>query len=416
MFIRFFSSLRLTLTLLLGLALVSVAGTFRPVFDNRYEVFYQTPWFRLLLALLALNLVVCTLKTIRRNLLDRRRNLELLGSEQVFAQPLRFVLPGDTAIADLAPGLRELGYRTVLEGERLLAVRGRPGRWGSTLVHLSCLAIMAGALAGDLGFVGTLNIHVGNKSSVFFDWDRGADRELGFEFRLDSFEPRYYPIEVQFSAAAPGGRGLGEITTREGETVALAQAGFSARVTRFEPFERRLTLEIFRDAVPWGEYRATPESQSYDGLPGFNLTLVPTAFRDPVLKQTHSEVSILEGGQVVHRGVIEVNRPLVHRGVAIYQTAFDRDQFGFWYAGFQFSKDPGEPVVWAASILLVVGLLLAFLVPCRMVGVGRVDDEILLVGLGGFRGPKGSQVFARLEGQLMDSLSSSATENKVVPF
>ncbi|BCR06341.1 hypothetical protein DESUT3_34100 [Desulfuromonas versatilis] len=402
MFIRFFSSLRLTLGLLLGLALVSVAGTLRPVADNRYEVFYQTPWFRLLLGLLALNLVVCTLKTIRRNLGDRRRQLETLGSEQMFALPLRSSLPSDTVFAALVSELRGMGYRTEQQGEQVLAVRGRAGRWGSTLVHLSCLAIMAGALAGEFGFVGTLNIHVGKKSGVILDWDRGGDRELGFEFRLDAFEPRYYPLELQFQVSSAQGDVLEEITTREGEVVPLPKPGFSAGVKQFEIAKRQLTLEILRSGVPWGVYRATPEGQSFDGPPGFDLVVVPTAFRDPVLRQTHSEVSILEGGQVVRQGVIEVNRPLVHRGVAIYQTAFDQDQFGFWYAGFQFSKDPGEPLVWCASILLMLGLALSFLLPYRVVGIRRVDDDLQLVGLGGFRGPSGSRMFARLEGRLRE--------------
>ncbi len=208
MIIRFLSSLRLTLGLLLGLALVSVFGTLQPAADNRYQVFYQSPWFRLLLALLALNLVVCTLKTIRRNLQDRSRYREILGSEQVFSFPRRYVLAGDTALPSLEQGLRSLGYRVRSYGEQLVAQRGRLGRWGSTLVHLSCLGIMAGALAGELGFVGTLNIYVGDKSAVCYDWDLQRDRALGFEVRLDAFEPLYYPIDLQFTAALPGGRVL----------------------------------------------------------------------------------------------------------------------------------------------------------------------------------------------------------------
>ncbi len=91
--------------------------------------------------------------------------------------------------------------------------------------------------------------------------------------------------------------------------------------------------------------------------------------------------------------------------MTIYQTAFDRDRFGYRFVGFQFSQDPGEPVVWAASILLIAGLLIAFFIPCRTLGGARIDDEVLLVGLSGFRGEAGRQVFNRLEMQLTDRMN-----------
>ena len=84
---------------------------------------------------------------------------------------------------------------------------------------------------------------------------------------------------------------------------------------------------------------------------------------------------------MVKEGVIEVNQPLEYEGIAIYQTVYNRDKFGFWSAGFQFSRDPGKPAVWTGCIALVLGLLLAFLVPPRAVGVARIDGEVLLVAL-----------------------------------
>lgn len=39
------------------------------------------------------------------------------------------------------------------------------------------------------------------------------------------------------------------------------------------------------------------------------LVLYPLAYRDPMLKQYHSEVTIIEAGEIVRQGVIEVNQP-----------------------------------------------------------------------------------------------------------
>lgn len=403
MMLRFLSSLRLTLFLLLGLSLVSIAGTLKPAEGGRYDLFYQSPWFRLLLAMLAVNMAVCTGKTILRNLRERRRHMEVLQSEQVFAGPLRYVLPRDASVERLADGLRSLGYRVHGEAGRVVARRGIPGRWGSTVVHLSVLAIMLGALTAELGFVGTLNIYSGDRSALYFDWAAQEDRPLGFEFRLDHFEPVYYPIELRFAALdRRSGETVATYTVREGETVALPGRALTAKVLKFVPEEELLILGISRQGVYLGEYRALggkhkgPVANPVD--PGVDLR--PVAFRDPLLKQLHSEVSILEGGQVVRQGVIEVNRPLIHDGVYIYQTAYNRDKFGSWFAGFQFTRDPGKPVVWAGSITLVLGLLLAFAVPYRAVGIGRRDDELLLVALAGFAGEKGADDFDRLEGAL----------------
>lgn len=401
--LRLLLSLHLTLGLLLGLAFMAIWGTLQPVADGRYAVYYQSHWFRLLLALLALNLTVCTVKTLLRNLRDRSRLLAQLDSEQPLASPLRAVLATETDSASLVAALRRQGYRVDQAGERLLGRHGWAGRWGSTLVHLSVLFLMAGALAGELGFVGTLNIHIGKTSEVYFDWDRKADVPLGFTFRLDHFEPRFYPIELRFEAIDPAsGQVLQKYQVKEGEVVQLPRAGLSARVVSFIPFEKRLILELIGNGVSLGEYQGLPAPMQLNNPidPGFELR--PTEFRDPILKQMHSEVSILEGGKVVQQGVIEVNSPLVHRGVRIYQTAFDQDQYGFWYAGFQFSRDPGEMVVWVCCVLLVLGLGAAFFIPWRVVGVYRSEGTLLLVALGGFRGEGGGVAFNRLA----DSLSS----------
>ncbi len=87
---------------------------------------------------------------------------------------------------------------------------------------------------------------------------------------------------------------------------------------------------------------------------------------------------------------------MVHRGVAIYQTAYSRDESGFWTCGFQLSKDPGEPVVWIGSIILTLALILVFMVRFRAVGVIVDEEKCLLVPLAGFRGDAGQAKLADL--------------------
>ncbi|KIH77900.1 cytochrome c biogenesis protein [Geoalkalibacter ferrihydriticus] len=392
------TSVRLTLFLLLGLALAAVFGTFNVPSPGRYEVYFQSFWFRLALALLALNMAACTLKTIRRNRHDR---------DNLFS---RLLLGGAALGCDLHRGsdlegldrvLRKSGYRVRQRGQALLGEKGRVGRWGSTVVHVSVLVIMAGALAASLGFVGTLNIYVDHESATYFDWKAQADRDLGFTFRLEDFDAEYYPIDVEITAYAPDTRQVLSVwTTAEGQTIEFAEAGVSARVRGFDPHLAILTLDLFAGGRNLGEYRASAGAKTFWEGVDVGVVFMPTGFRDPILKQTRSTVSILEEGRVVAEGDIYINRPLVHEGVAIYQTSFDRDAYGFWYAGFQFTRDPGKPLVWVGSITLLLGLLLAFLLPYQVVGVAERDGVLHLTALRGFHGEGGAGALERLAAQL----------------
>lgn len=395
MLIRFFSSIRLTLALLLGLALASVFGTLSRAPEARFYLYYQSPWFRLLLLLLALNLMVCTFRTLRSRLGDRAYWSRIL--ESAASGPVPASLLDARAL-----GLKGCGFGVHREPFGLLGIRGGLSRWGSSLVHLSVLLIMAGAWAGSLGFVGTLNIHVGDSSDSCFDWDLKGQRPLGFELRLDRFELLYYPIEVRFAVMdGRTGRELELHTSREGLEHPLPVQGYSVRVQRFLPEEKTLVLGIYREGRLLGEYASSATRKVVNPQSWGGLEFEVRGYRDPVMKQTRSEVSLIREGRVVRQGVIEVNSPLVFEGVSIYQTAFDRDRFGLRYVGFQFSRDPGEPLVWFGCLLLVAGLALAFFLPLRVVGlVGDEKGELRLVALAGFAGDRGREALESLEKRL----------------
>lgn len=397
----FFCSVKLTLALLLGLALLAVGGTIWPVEQGtvqRFELYYQSLWFRCLLGLLVLNLAACTWRTLRRVAGEKQRLLTILATPDSALRP-GFDVPG-LSLEPLTLQLQRQGYRISPSDDRALARSGLWGRWALPVLHLAILAVMLGAWAAELGFVGTMNLYVGHASDQYYDWDREADSALGFTFRLDHFEPQYYPIDLRFATYDGATRRLlQEYTTREGETVALS-ADLSVQVLRFYPEEQHLVLGIVRDGRLLGEYHGLSGERSYPNSIDPGVVIKPTAFRDPVLKQLHSEVSILENDRVVRKGVIEVNSPLVHRGVAIYQTAYSRDASGFWACGFQLSQDPGEPVVWVGSVVLTLALVLVFLVRFRALGVVPTTGGYRLVPLAGFRGEAGQARLAALAEQI----------------
>jgi cytochrome c biogenesis protein len=385
----FFSSVKLTLAVLLGLSVIAVGGTIWPVEQGtvqRFELYYQSLWFRLLLGLLAVNLAACTWRTFIRVASENKRLLAVLESSKGAGHDLSC-----NDIEKLSNQLQNQGYRVTRSGNRALARRGLVGRWSLPILHLSILVVMIGALAAQLGFVGTMNIYVKSQSDQYFDWSVQGERPLGFSFRLDHFEPQYYPIDLRFATYDKQTRKqLQEFTTREGETVVISP-GLSVEVMRFFPEEQHLILGVVREGALVGEYHSVSGKRTYPNSINLEVEIKPTAFRDPLLKQLHAEVSILEDGKVVRQGVIEVNHPLVHRGVAIYQTAYSRDESGFWTCGFQLSKDPGEPLVWLGSIVLCLALVLVFTVRFRAVGIVPAANGFYLISLTGFRGEAGRE-------------------------
>jgi len=370
----------------------------------RYELFYQSFWYRLVLLLLALNLCTCTLQLIRRRWLEKRRLLE-----QLTAAPGTAGVLAALDLPEVERRLRQAGYRVEAAGGALLARKGVPSRWGVIVVHLSVLLIMAGSLVTGLGFIGTLSIYEGDTKGEIFDWQAQADTDLGFALRLDDFEPVFYPIELRFVAIDPAdGSEVAVIEARVGETVDLPMGGLRARVESFDPFLQRLALSILSPDGGVQPYVSQAGVRDPDNTVA-GLVLYPRAFRDPVIKQQRSRVTIFRPGRVALSGLIEVNHPLEVDGYSIFQSAYGRDEHGNFYAGFQISSDPGAPLVWVGCLCLVLGLLMNLAFDYRVLGVREAGGGPTVTVLAGFR--RGGQE-AALAKILAGSQGRSAAGNE----
>lgn len=59
-----------------------------------------------------------------------------------------------------------------------------------------------------------------------------------------------------------------------------------------------------------------------------------------------------------YEAVVTMNEPLVHGGLTFFQASFSQDEEGGELSTFQIARDPGVPVKYAGSILLVLGIAL----------------------------------------------------------
>ncbi|MEE4354117.1 MAG: cytochrome c biogenesis protein ResB [Desulfatiglans sp.] len=232
---HFFKSVKLTIVLLIILAVLSILGTIIPqkgqgahefartLTPELFHLFkslnlfdmYHSLWFRLIIGCLALNLIICsldrlpgTLKLIRTpSRPDRNRPFEDLPEEQLLV-----VQENRKEAPDRVAGLLRKRYRAVQEkqaGENhfFYVTKGGYSRFGFYFVHLSILIILAGALVGSFsGFEAYMEIVEGEKRDTAVLRDGMGSIKLGFDVQLDKFSldvydngmPREYRSDLTF--------------------------------------------------------------------------------------------------------------------------------------------------------------------------------------------------------------------------
>ncbi|MBI5208428.1 MAG: cytochrome c biogenesis protein ResB [Elusimicrobia bacterium] len=72
------------------------------------------------------------------------------------------------------------------------------------------------------------------------------------------------------------------------------------------------------------------------------------------IKQFRSDIEVLDGGWVAGRASVSVNTPFRWKGWAFYQSGYDPDNPD--YSNLLVSRDPGVPLVYAGFLLLCVGV------------------------------------------------------------
>ncbi len=215
-----FASIQLTIALLLSLAVTSVIGTLIPqnaepaVYiarygENLFRFFwvlglfdmYHSWWFQLLMALLAANVIVCSvdrISTQRRILLVRRPQFQAARFRNL---PERAEFDDERPPAELeslyAPLFgKRLGVVQVERTEAGFRMFGESGRWtrfGVYAVHLSVVLLLIGGLIGSIfGFDGFVNIREGDTVQQITLRGTGERLRLPFAIRCDRFSVSFY--------------------------------------------------------------------------------------------------------------------------------------------------------------------------------------------------------------------------------
>ncbi|MDH4197182.1 MAG: cytochrome c biogenesis protein ResB, partial [Candidatus Aminicenantes bacterium] len=210
-FVRFFASLKLAIVLLIVLAVASVFGTLipqgrsaaeyaarygalaQPLIRLQFTSLYHSAWFLAVLFLFALNIIVCTLTRLAPKFRRAFRPKVPSDPKAISALAVKDRSKRNAAVAEAAAEVRAVlnkhHYRVrKAESESRVFLLGRKrvlGWFGSDVVHIGLLVILAGAIVTGLGgFRTDLSLKEGQTLEV---------PRAGFLLRLDKFETEYYP-------------------------------------------------------------------------------------------------------------------------------------------------------------------------------------------------------------------------------
>ena len=403
----FLSSLRLTIPLLIVVAVLSIFGTVIPQnappeeYLRFYRVstykilhilgfldMYHARWFLFLLGLLSLNLIACSLKrwpSVRRVFSP----LEIRPEEREWkAVPpgRRFSLPGsgEESLARIQRAISRIsGTPRVMPGEGarvLFAEKGKASRLGFYCIHLSILVILLGALIGSFyGFRGYVNIVEGETVDRVVLRSGQRVLPLGFKIKLDQFSVSFYPTGApqEFKSMVTILEGDRKVQTEP----ILVNHPLTYKGISF--YQSSYGVESVEKAVLEVMERASRKGMTLSVQPGMKVE-IPGTPHSLVLNRF---VQNLQGmGPAFQGQLLENDRPV--ENVLILQNPppgfppkggrYDfrvREIQPRYYSGLQVNRDPGVWVVWAGCLLMMVGFYMAFFMTHRRIWVRLLERK-----------------------------------------
>jgi cytochrome c biogenesis protein len=404
----FFCSLKLTLTLLISLALTSIIGTILPqgplnpqyvasISAMKLQIYgklgffdmYHSWWFIALLYVFSLNLVCCSIKRLPHVFKFISEPMLVLGDSMKNSFSLKkeitFSSSADNAKEKFAEFLGK-EFRTPVITEHngdyhLFSQKTAWSRLGVYVVHSSILVIFVGAIIGSLfGFKGFTNIVEGSSVSSITGRN-GAQIPLGFDVFCEKFSVTLYntgaPKEFKsILTVLENGKPVPDYTnvrvivnsplTYKGITFYQSSYGqASERSEHFFSMKPRSGGEVDKFAISEGAALTLKDGTSFRLLESTQeVRQFMPGFSGPAAR-----VEVTYKGKAPQAFIVLKNYPEMNaqRGDDIifnYEGSNAR-----MFTGLQVAKDPGVEIVWLGCALMCIGLYIAFFMSHKRVWV-----------------------------------------------
>ncbi len=413
--IRFFSSVKLAIVLIIIITLASILGTFIPQqrsvaeytarfgqFSNiliRMEVtnLYHSWWYISLLFLFSLNILICTLARLSPKLRRvLRPNIEFEKKNLLTAKindRIKKSWPLDRSVEVAKKELSSRHYRIKINKKNsrtyLLARKKTLGLFGSDIVHLGLLVILLGAIfSGMSSFRTNISISEGQIVPVL-----NAD----FRLQLDKFETEYWPngsVKDWKSTLTVLENEKPVLTKLVEVNHPLSYKGFVFYQSSYGWNWENPTLEILatKNTDPsfteimrlrLGEKIKMEEGNIEISILHFVPDFILNERNEVTTRslEPNNPAAFLEGwqeGEKIFSGWIFAKYPDFARMHSSVETDLKFEFKGYeaaQYSGIQMAKDPGVNYIWAGCVILMIGLCLAFFWFPREIKIVIEDDQ-----------------------------------------
>jgi cytochrome c biogenesis protein len=392
----FFTSVRLTIVILLTLAATSIIGTLIPQNQEPADYFqafggflyrlfdifglfdmYHSWWFQLLIVLLTINIIVCSIDRIsaNRRILFVKKPTFSLARFRNFKRKEQFKDDRSTdqlqevCQAFVKRNFRHSHMETTDAGYAIYGEKGRWTRFGVYTVHLSVVLLLVGGLIGSIfGFDGWVNIPEGESVSQIRLRSQAQVLQLDFEIRCDDFDVSIY------DTGAPKEFRSSLTILEQGREVVKKD------IIVNDPL-RYKGVNMFQSSygqIPSDKlvlsFTSTKTGMIYsmDASPNQLLT-IPEKLGTFVLKELRRSAkfkSIDIGDAYVgiltppNGDPVEIILPArfpsfdkMRKGEVVIAVA---EQVQRFYTGLQVTRDPGVWVVYSGFILMIIGCYITF--------------------------------------------------------
>jgi cytochrome c biogenesis protein len=422
----FFSSVRLTVFLLIILAIFSVIGTIVPqegpaaigfarqLSPGTVKLFnflglfdmYHSFWFRLAMAALALNLVVCSIERFQTTWkrfraqpgLERNKPFENIPDEQTFLTKTSLIQASENTSKVMSSHLKrirssETGDKFFFYGEK-----GRFSYFGVYLVHISVILILIGGLIGSLlGLEAFLSIPEGEKANIeeIFIRKGSIPKYLNFDIECEKFFMEFYdsgaPKEFRSDLRfVVNGKEIKKASVRVNHPVVFKG------ITFYQSSYGSIPDNNVRLKISWNSNR--PRESFFEAEVGREIELPGKEGTFRVLDISGNLRGVMGPAALI--SVVPENReeirfwvflkpgilkerfpPEMLKSPALNPSAFK--PYTFFLTGMkmknftklQVNMDPGVPVVWVGFVGMILGFMVTFFTSHRRIWVRISKDE-----------------------------------------
>jgi cytochrome c biogenesis protein len=415
--LSFLSSLRLTIVILILVALLSILGTVVPqeyaggeplsrmnpwlvkAFRSlQLSDLYHSTWFIILMCLLSLNLITCSVRRFPSSWrlfrttpsLDRSKPFEDIPSDNILT-----VEGSRHENADRVEGVLRKRYgrfrrKDTEKGATFYAHKGAYAHLGVYVIHASVLTIIGGAIIGSLfGFEAYVNVVEGESTDMVYLARRGGVKKLGFTVRCDTFSIAYYQNGMPKEYRS-------ELSFLEDDTVffrgpLLVNHPITIKGMKF--------YQASYGSIPGGVAHLTvagangkPTSLTVGLKDSFSLkesgarvkverieedfmSMGPAVLLSIHASEGKVQFWVFQGIERMKRAIPGLLRKVPKFNPGLFEPYYFKlnDISQTYYTGLQVSRDPGVPTVAVGAVFIVIGFLITFFSSHRRVWI-RLEE------------------------------------------